>query len=62
MVGLEVIYFLLIFFIDGINSDMASTMESETEPTASSSINPDYGITNVTTQIGTNAYLPCKVS
>lgn len=23
---------------------------------------PDYGITNVTAQIGTNAYLPCKVS
>lgn len=30
------------------------------EPTASS-IKPDYGITNVTTQIGTSAYLPCKV-
>lgn len=26
------------------------------------SIKPDYGITNVTAQIGTNAYLPCKVS
>lgn len=23
---------------------------------------PDYGITNVTAQVGTNAYLPCKVS
>lgn len=25
-------------------------------------IRPDYGITNVTAQIGANAYLPCKVS
>lgn len=62
---------------DGINSDVGSTMEL-TEPTVTSnsisssssslsssshsSFNPDYGITNVTTQIGTNAYLPCKVS
>lgn len=27
-----------------------------------SSTMPDYGITNVTAQVGTNAYLPCKVS
>ncbi|KAJ6635063.1 Zwei Ig domain protein zig-8, partial [Pseudolycoriella hygida] len=44
---------------DGINSDVESTM-GLVEPTASS-IKPDYGITNVTTQIGTSAYLPCKV-
>lgn len=33
-----------------------------TEPNATISIRPDYGITNVTAQMGTNAYLPCKVS
>lgn len=39
----------------------AASTNGFTEPNAIS-IKPDYGITNVTAQMGTNAYLPCKVS
>lgn len=39
----------------------AASTNGFTEPNTIS-IKPDYGITNVTAQMGTNAYLPCKVS
>lgn len=41
---------------------ISSPSVSESLSSASSITKPDYGITNVTAQIGTNAYLPCKVS
>lgn len=54
-----------------INSDVGTTTMVITEPSSSTTIstssstgstnNPNYGPTNVSTQIGTNAYLPCKV-
>lgn len=52
---------ILATFANGLGVTAASTM-GFTEPNAAISIRPDYGITNVTAQMGTNAYLPCKVS
>lgn len=41
----------------------AAALSSPSSSSAAAiSMKPDYGITNVTAQIGTNAYLPCKVS
>lgn len=41
---------------------LISSSSVSASASASSITKPDYGITNVTAQIGTNAYLPCKVS
>lgn len=41
---------------------ISSSSSASVSASASSITKPDYGITNVTAQIGTNAYLPCKVS
>lgn len=41
---------------------MISSPSTSASASALSITKPDYGITNVTAQIGTNAYLPCKVS
>lgn len=41
---------------------ISSPSVSASASAPSSITKPDYGITNVTAQIGTNAYLPCKVS
>ncbi|XP_031633942.1 uncharacterized protein LOC116347487 isoform X2 [Contarinia nasturtii] len=38
-----------------------SASDSVSASSSTSITKPDYGITNVTAQIGTNAYLPCKV-
>lgn len=52
---------ILATFASSFGVTAASTI-GFTEPNAAISIRPDYGITNVTAQMGTNAYLPCKVS
>lgn len=52
---------ILATFASSFGATAASTI-GFTEPNAAISIRPDYGITNVTAQMGTNAYLPCKVS
>ncbi|XP_055301904.1 uncharacterized protein LOC129568256 isoform X2 [Sitodiplosis mosellana] len=40
---------------------LISSPSASASASALSITKPDYGITNVTAQIGTNAYLPCKV-
>lgn len=45
-----------------ISSSTSFSAAASTSSASSSITKPDYGITNVTAQIGTNAYLPCKVS
>lgn len=52
---------ILATFASSFGATAASTI-GFTEPNAAISIRPDYGITDVTAQMGTNAYLPCKVS
>ncbi|CAD7093268.1 unnamed protein product [Hermetia illucens] len=53
------------FNMDTIRADIPSPLEGSTKQTGSSLyIDPHlegHGTTNVTTQIGTHAYLPCKV-
>lgn len=41
---------------------LISTPPVSSSSALASATMPDYGITNVTAQVGTNAYLPCKVS
>ncbi|GAB0099106.1 zwei Ig domain protein zig-8 [Sergentomyia squamirostris] len=57
-VGQCLILLMLLLHTDAIatNSRLGDDMEPHTGPYLS-----DHGITNVTTQVGTHAYLPCKV-